>query len=175
MIYLFLITAIFGVSAFAQKAKPKVAALPAGIADWSDEDSDKILNDPVIKTRLKKLLSKKNYAAFMESFETINPIEKNENILFSSGCLIHACTHLESAIAIDLVNNTIHAAIYDEERATRYFNERGSKTPESITEWAERLSNLKDKNEKPEQTEDNIIGNLGDLPVLFGDQRSIVQ
>lgn len=143
IICLFLITAIFGISAFAQKTKPKVVELPAGIADWSGEDSDKILNDPVIKTRLKKLLGKKNYAAFMESFETVAPIEKDGDILFSSGCLIHACTHLESAIAIDLVNNTIHAAIYNEEKKTRYFNERGSQTPEAISNWANRLNELK--------------------------------
>jgi hypothetical protein len=175
IIYLFLITAIFGVSAFAQKAKPKVPALPAGIADWSGEGFDKILEDPVIKTRLKKLLGKKNYASFLESFETLTPIEKNGDILFSSGCLIHACTHLESAIAIDLVNNTIHAAIYDEEKTTRYFNERGSKTPESITEWAKRLSSLKEKNEEPKQPEDNIIGNVINMPVLFGDQCTKLQ
>jgi hypothetical protein len=60
---------------------------------------------------------------------TVTPIEKDGNILFSSGCLIHACTHLESAIAIDLVKNTIHAAIYNEEKKTGYFNEKGGKTP----------------------------------------------
>lgn len=141
--YLLLIAAIFGSSAFAQNVMPKVAELPAGIADWSGEDSDKILNDPVIKTRLKKLLGKENYAAFIESFETITPVEKDGDFLFSSGCLIHACTHLESAIAIDLVKNTIHAAIYNEEKKTRYFNERGSKTPEFIVAWANRLEALK--------------------------------
>jgi hypothetical protein len=143
IIFLFLFTAIFGVSAFAQKTKPKVAALPVGIADWNNEDSDKILDNPIIKTRLKKLLGAKNYASFVESFETLNPIEKDGNILFSSGCLIHACTHLESSVAIDLVNNTIHAAIYRENKKTKFYNERSSKTPKSITDWAVRLSNLK--------------------------------
>ncbi|MGI8788710.1 MAG: hypothetical protein ACR2HG_13225 [Pyrinomonadaceae bacterium] len=141
-VFLFLITAIFGVSYYAQNVKPKVANLP-GFADWTGEDSDKILNDAAIKIRLQKLLGKKNYSAFLDSFETINPVEKNGNVLFSSGCLIHACGHLESAIAIDLVNNTIHAAIYNEKKKTAYFNERNSKTPESITNWANRLSRLK--------------------------------
>ncbi len=142
-VFLFLITAIFGASAFAQTIKSKIPALPVGIADWKGEDSDKILNDARIKIRLEKLLGKRNYASFMESFETLNPIEKNGGVIFSSGCLIHACTHLESAIAIDLVNNTIHAAIYNEEKKTRYFNEKGGKTPASITDWANRLSSLK--------------------------------
>ena len=108
VVLLFLITAIFAFSVFAQNVKTKTPAL---------------------------LLGKKNYASFLESFETLNPIEKNGDILFSSGCLIHACGHLESAIAVDLVNNTIHAAIYNEEKKTRYFNEKGSETPEPITDW----------------------------------------
>lgn len=142
IICLLLLTAIFGLSAFAQKSKTKIAALPADIADWSGQDSDKILNDPVIKARLKVLLGRKNYASFIEYFETFTPIIKDGNTLFASGCLIHACTHLESAIAIDLRANTIHAAIYNEEETTKYFNERGSKTPAAVTGWAKRLSDL---------------------------------
>jgi hypothetical protein len=142
-IFLLIIACLFGVSAFAQKAKPGVAALPADIAMWNGEHSDKILNDPVIKSRLKKLLGNRNYGSFIDSFETITPIIKDGDTLFASGCLIHACTHLESAVAIHLKANTIHAAIYNEEKKTRYVNERGSKTPASITDWATRLSGLK--------------------------------
>lgn len=142
-VFLFLVTTIFAVSIYAQNVKPKVSVLPVGIAGWTDADSDKILNDAAIKIRLQKLLGKKNYSAFLDSFETINPVEKNGNVLFSSGCLIHACGHLESAIAIDLVNNTIHAAIYNEKKKIAYFNERNSKTPESIANWANRFINLK--------------------------------
>jgi hypothetical protein len=143
IIYLLLIIAIFATTAAAQKAKPKVAPLPAGISEWTGQDSDKLLNDPVIKARLKTLLGKTNYASFMESFETFTPITKDGDVLFSSGCLIHACTHLESAIAVNLKANTIHAAIYNDEKKTRYFNERASKTPAAITDWASRLMDLK--------------------------------
>src|SRR5512140_2926450 len=113
-IYLFLILTAFGLPVFAQKAKPKANSLPAGITSWTGEDSGKLLNDPVIKTRLLSLLGTKNYPSFMESFETLTPITKDGHILFSSGCLIHACTHLESAIAIDLRANTVHAAIFND-------------------------------------------------------------
>src|SRR5205085_285843 len=58
------------------------------------------------------------------------------------GCLIHACTHLESAIAIDLVNKTIHLAIFRQVEKTRYFNEDGKQTPEVIRDWANHLSQL---------------------------------
>jgi hypothetical protein len=142
IIFLFSLSLIFATSAFAQKVKP---TLPSDIATWSNEDAAKILDNPIIKTRLKRLLGAKNYDAFFESFETLTPIEKNGNIIFSSGCLIHACTHLESAIAIDLANKTIHAAIYRDDEKTKYFNESGSKNPKSIANWANRLSSFKNK------------------------------
>lgn len=142
-IFLILIATIFGASSVsAQNSKSKNAVLPAGIADWQGGDSDKILKNPAIKIRMRKLLGKKNYAAFMESFEMLTPVEKSGDVLFSSGCLIHACGHLESAIAINVANNTIHAAIYRENEKTVYFNERNSKIPESIAIWASRLSDL---------------------------------
>lgn len=144
-ILLFLITITFGFSAHAQNKKPKVTALPADVAGWDGEDSDKILDNAIIKKRLNKLLGKKNYAAFLDSFDTLTPIEKNGNILFSSGCLIHACRHLESAIAIDFVKNIIYVAIYREVEKTKFFGERGSKPPEPIAKWAKRLNDLNKK------------------------------
>lgn len=143
-IIIFLVIAFVGVSVSAQASRSKTRVLPAGIEGWAGEDSDRLLNDPSIKARLQKLLGKKNYAAFIETFETITPIEKDGEILFASGCLIHACTHLESAIAIDLGNNTVHAAIFRDEKPTRFFNERGAWTPGPLTAWAKRLKELKD-------------------------------
>lgn len=143
IIYIIIFTSILGISAIAQTAKSKANTLPAGIAVWSGEYSDKLLNNAVIKTRLKRLMGSTNYASFMESFETLTPISKYDDILFASGCLIHACTHLESAIAIDLKNNTIHAAIFNDENPTSYFNERGSKTPKPIVDWAKNLDENK--------------------------------
>jgi hypothetical protein len=141
--FVFLITAIFGTAAFAQNTKSKIAALPADAVNWTDSDSSRILDNALIKTRLKQLLGKKNYAAFLESFETRTPIIKNGNVLFSSGCLIHACTHLESAVAIDLKNNTVHAALYNDEVKPKFFNERNSATPQEITQWINNLLSYK--------------------------------
>jgi len=78
----------------------------------------------------------------MESFETLSPVKKEGNFLFSTGCLIHACTHLESAIAVDLVNRTVHAAIFRQDEKTRYFNEGGKATPKVIRGWANHLSQI---------------------------------
>lgn len=143
VVFLLLIAGMLGINAFGQNAKTQ--ALPAGIADWNGEDSSKLLNDPAIKLRLKKLLGNKSYASFMASFETITPISKNGKVLFASGCLIHACIHLESAVAIDLSNNTVHAAIYEEEKATRFFNERRRTSPKLIIQWAKKLRSLRGK------------------------------
>ena len=85
----------------------------------------------------------------MESFETLNPVRKEGNFLFSSGCLIHACTHLESAIAVDLVRQTVHAAIFRQNEKTRFFNEGGTATPAVIKDWA---GNLRQSNNPGSQS-----------------------
>lgn len=136
------------VCAFGSAAQTKTSGeLPAEIVQMNGADSMELLNNPTIKSRLKKLLGAKNYASFLDSFETVAPVEKNGSFLFSSGCLIHACTNLESAIAVDLTDKTIHAAIYDRTRKTKFFNEKNRKTPEVIKSWANRLEAL--KNDRP--------------------------
>jgi hypothetical protein len=129
---------VAGVFAQANSSLQK-SELSAGIANMSDGDSLDLLNDPAIKTRLEKLLGA-SYEAFLASFETVTPVEKKGQFLFSSGCIIHGCGSAESAIVIDLDNNTIHAAIYDRAKLTGYFNERGRKTPKVIKDWAKHLA-----------------------------------
>lgn len=138
---LLLITLVLCFSATAQTSKTTRRALPSGIAAAAGQDSDSLLKNPAIKARMKKLLGNK-YNSFMESFETLNPVTKEGNYLFSSGCLIHACTHLESAIAVNLIGNTIHAAIFRQDEKTRYFNEGGKATPKVIRDWANHLRQI---------------------------------
>lgn len=147
-----LLIVIFGVIGFGQAAKTDGGKLPVEIANWSGQDANKILDNPVIKIRLKKLLGEVDYETFSEYFETSTPIKKAGDLLFASGCMIHACTHLESAIAIDSVKNTIHVAIYDETDETKYFNEREGETPEAIVSWAKRFEEQQtdDAESKPE-------------------------
>lgn len=143
IIFSFFILLICNLCVFTQvNIKRKNIGLPANISKFSGADSDRLLKNSAIRIRLKTLLGKKNYAAFLESFETLTPIVKKGTFLFASGCLIHACTHLESAIAVDLVNKTIHAAIYRQNERVRYFNEKGRKTPGAVKNWANRLSAL---------------------------------
>ena len=159
MIHLFLFAVIFGTSVLAQNVNPKASPLPVDIANWVGDDSDKILGNDAITKRLKKLMGEKDYVSFLESFETISPIEKEGQFLFTSGCMIRACTRLESAIAIDLKNESIHAAIYNEIEATKFFDEKGSKTPATIIKWVNRLENLKKLNldENTDQPQAQLI------------------
>ena len=150
---LLLIAFVLCLSASAQTAQTKRSALPADIAAVVGQDSDSLLKNPVIKARMKTLLRSK-YDAFMESFETLNPVRKEGNFLFSSGCLIHACTHLESAIAVDLVNQTVHAAIFRQDERTRYFNEGGTATPAIIKDWAGNLRQINNPNSQPKPSSD---------------------
>src|SRR4051812_32353877 len=135
---LLLIALVTCFSAAAQTAKTRRPAWPPNIAPGKGQDSDSLLKNSAMQSRLRMLLGTK-YDSFMESFETLNPVTKESNFLFSSGCLIHACTHLESAIAVDLVNRTIHAAIFRQDEKTRYFNEGGTATPGVIRVWANHL------------------------------------
>lgn len=128
-------------SALAQTSKAKRPALPSDIKRAAGQDSDSLLKNPIIKARMRKLLGKR-YASFMESFETLTPVTKEGNFLFSTGCLIHACTHLESAIAIDLNRRTIHLAIFRQDERTRYFNEGRRPTPKVISDWANHLREI---------------------------------
>jgi hypothetical protein len=138
---LLLVTLVSCFCALAQTAKTARPALPSDITIAAGQDSDNLLKNPVIKARMIKLLGDK-YEAFMESFETLNPVMREGQYLFTTGCLLHACTHLESAIAVDLTHNTIHTAIFRQDEKTRYFNEGGKTTPNVIREWAHNLRQL---------------------------------
>lgn len=131
-----LIVAICNICAAAQTS----SALPENIAQMTNEDSLALLDDPVIKTRLEKLLSAYYYESFVESFETVSPVEKKGNFLFTSGCLIHACGQAESAIVIDLRAKTIHVAIYRSSQTMKFFNEKNKKTPKAIRDWQNSLT-----------------------------------
>lgn len=127
----------------AAQTKTENNKFPAEISKMTDADSHELLENAAIKMRLRKLLGAKNYEAFTASFETVSPVEKKGAFLFSSGCIIHGCSNAESAIALDLTNNTIHVAIYDRTKPTKFFNENRRKTPKVIRDWSNRLMSLK--------------------------------
>ena len=156
---LLLIALVSCFSVRAQTTKTSVPPISSDIAAVAGQDSNSLLKNPAIQTRMKKLLGT-NYDSFMESFETLNPITRNRDFLFSSGCLIHACTHLESAIAVDLVNLTIHAAIFHQDEKTRYFNEGDRATPEVIENWANNLRQINGGTNSSEAASDGVLAQV---------------
>ncbi len=134
-VILFVLLLAFGANA--QTGKLKRQPLPVNIAGW--KDSFKLVNNAAVKSRLKKLLGKKGYADFLESWETINPIVKKGDILFASGCLIHACGHIESAIAIDLKTKTIHVGIFRQDETSKIYDEDEKKQPKVLSDWFNNL------------------------------------
>lgn len=164
--FVLLVTLVACSTATAQTAKSRRAALPPDVAAAAGQDSDSLLKNPVIKARMRKLLGKE-YDSFMESFETLTPVTKEGHFLFSSGCLIHACTHLESAVAVDLVNRTIHAAIFRQGEKTRYFNEGGKPTPKVIRVWADNLGRINDSTDSSEHENSSAHNVRSNLPRPF--------
>ncbi len=121
-------------------------------SEWVGKDSGELLEKPEIKSRLKKLLGEKDYASFRQNFEVGSPIKKEGDFLFASGCMLRACTRLESALALNVKNKTIHVAIFDQIKETKFFNENNSQTPEIITNWAKCL-----ESSKPAESQDEAI------------------
>jgi hypothetical protein len=126
-------------------AQSKVKTNSSATVNFSKSEGQypfELFKNKTVRSRIKKLLGK-NYSEFFDTFETQALFKKKGNFLFSSGCLIHACGHLESAIAIDLVTNTIHIGIFRQDERAKTFNENKRKTPKVLTVW---FKNLKEKN-----------------------------
>jgi hypothetical protein len=137
LILLMLLVSLVGTNA--QILKPKRPALPKNLAQTVGQYPFEVLKNKAIDARLKTLLGK-NYETFFETFETQAPFKMKNKVLFSSGCLIHACRHLESAIAIDLKTKTIHVGIFRQDKTSKIFNEDQKSAPKILTDWFKNLS-----------------------------------
>lgn len=132
------ITIALCLTATAQTKKP---ALPSNLAKYVDEYPVKLMKVPSVKTRLKTLLGKK-YATFDRYIGVQSPITQVGDFLFAHGCLPHSCTISEAAFAIDLKNKRIHAVIYEQNIAPKFFNEDKAKTPQVLLDWIQELKGM---------------------------------
>lgn len=128
---------ILSVSAVAQTAA-KRPALPTNLASYINEYPVTLMKVKSVKTRLKTLLGKR-YSDFVLSIQVQSPMTKVGDFLLASGCMPHVCTINEAAFAIDLKIKRIHAAIYEKDRPTKYFNEDKAPTPQILLDWVEEL------------------------------------
>jgi hypothetical protein len=90
---------------------------------------------PAVKARLRALLGRR-YSEFAQSIDVQAPMTKVGDFLLGSGCLPHSCTINEAAFAIDMVNKRVHAAIFDKDKPTAYFNEDKKPTPQVLLDWS---------------------------------------
>ena len=133
-----LITLVLGLTATAQTKKP---ALPSNLAKYVDEYPVKLMKVPAVKTRLKTLLGKK-YPTFDSYITVQSPMTQVGDFLFASGCLPHSCTISEAAFAIDLKNKRIHAVIYEQNLAPKFYNEDKAQTPQVLLDWIKELKGM---------------------------------
>lgn len=88
-----------------------------------------------MKARLKTLLGG-NYQDFMDRMAVQTPIEKVDGTIFLHGCMAHACTFEEAAMAITLPDQKLHCATLskplDGKPVVKVFNENNTPEPASL-------------------------------------------
>lgn len=127
------ILAILTVAAAAQTATRR-PTLPRNLVTYVGEYPVKLMKVPSVKSRLRSLLGK-SYSDFTTSIDVQHQITRDGDFLFASGCMAHSCTINEAAFVIDLKNKRIHAVIYEEDAAPRFFNEDKAATPQVLLDW----------------------------------------
>jgi len=127
---------ILTTAALGQTAKHP--ALPNNLTKYVDKYPVDLMKVPAVKSRLKALLGRR-YSEFDESIGVQHMIEKKGEFLLASGCMPHLCINNAAAFVIDLKNKRVHAAIYEENAAPRYFNEDKAATPQVLLDWVAEL------------------------------------
>lgn len=125
---------VFAVGAIAQPSTRR-PVLPSNLSKYVDKYPGDLMLVPAVKARLRALLGKR-YSEFSHSIDVQAPMTKVGDFLLGSGCLPHSCTINEAAFAVDMVNKRVHAAIFDKDKATLYFNEDKKPTPQVLLDWS---------------------------------------
>jgi hypothetical protein len=134
------LTTILSLSAMAQSSA-KRPALPSNLAKYINEYPVTLMKVASVKKRLKTLLGKR-YSDFVISIQVQSPTTKVGDFLLARGCMPHVCTINEAAFVIDMKNKRIHAAIYEKDTPTKFFNEDKTPTPQILYDWVEELKKM---------------------------------
>lgn len=94
----------------------------------------KVLETDPLKSRLKAYL-KGDYKLLQDRLQTSEPIEVKGEIFFTSGCMSHACTIEECAIAVDVKNDNVFVGILQDGKATLRAEKANTTAPEVLTKW----------------------------------------
>jgi hypothetical protein len=95
----------------------------------------KVLQTEPLKSRLKAFLHN-DFAALEERLGTSEPILVEGDIFFTAGCMPHACSVEECAIAIDVKKDNIYVAIMQDGVVRQAIEKAGEgATPALFTKW----------------------------------------
>lgn len=130
--------AISAVAATAQTASRR-PALPRNLTSYVGEYPVKLMKVSSVRNRLRSLLGK-HYSDFDTSISVQDTMKIAGDFLFAWGCMPHLCIDNKAAFAIDLKNKRIHAAIYEEDAETEFFNEDKAPTPQILLDWVKELN-----------------------------------
>ena len=101
----------------------------------------KVLETDPLKSRLKASL-KGDFKLLTDRLGTSEPIEVQGDIFFTSGCMPHACTVEECAIAVDVKNDNVFVAILQDGKVSERPEKANTTAPEIFQKWvAEKSSN----------------------------------
>lgn len=128
------VAVIFLVPAAVLAQTAKHPALPPNLAKYVGKYPADLMKVPAVRSRLRALLGR-SYSEFDNATGVQHEIEKKGDFLLAAGCTPHLCASIQAAFVIDLKNKRIHAVIYDEDEAPRYFNEDKAATPKVLLEW----------------------------------------
>ncbi len=93
----------------------------------------KLLDNPVLTKRLKKLLGNR-YKFFKDTWNVEIPIEVKDNIFKASACEAHNCSSTNFIILADLSKNVLYAGIREDDQVKKY-SENGSDLKQ-LNDWA---------------------------------------
>lgn len=96
----------------------------------------KLLDNPVLTQRLKKLLGNNRFKFLNETWAVEIPMEFTNNIFVASACQAHSCYSTNFIIVVDFSKNVMFVGIREEDEVKTY-SEDGSNSP-IITKWVNR-------------------------------------
>ena len=82
----------------------------------------------IVKQRLQTLLGKERYSFMIDYWSIGKPVELENNILVTSGCMSHNCPNVNFIVIIDIAKNTFHAGIRENDVIKTYSENENNKT-----------------------------------------------
>jgi hypothetical protein len=93
----------------------------------------KLMENPELKSRLKKLLGK-DYAAMDENFDVQAPLEVMNDVLMTTGCEAHNCGANQYLLFVDLKSDNINVFHITDDETKHYFEHGEIRLPKKFAD-----------------------------------------